>query len=167
MKYTYRTFSGVASTFEVETAGQIAERTKSAVDERDYASKASYQKFITAIHDLESRLIEELDGEVTDETMSRYEEAIDRPTVPVDVVSISALDAEPRRYRPVVRQVPGRKLPDPQIEGIPRLELLVVQSPASIPGSVRAHPPAPLRWTSTTGRHTSTRSPSPFVTRRS
>ncbi|MFA9516348.1 PASTA domain-containing protein [Halopenitus sp. H-Gu1] len=78
LKYTYRIFSGVASAFDTETAGEIAQRTKEAADDRAYASKSSYREFIEEIHDLEVQLVDELRGDVTEGTMSRYEEAVDR-----------------------------------------------------------------------------------------
>ncbi|MEF8827468.1 MAG: PASTA domain-containing protein [Haloarcula sp.] len=78
MKYTYRIFSGVASTYGTETGGEIAEKTKTGVDEREYASKQQYHTYIEEIHELEAELVDELSGQVTKETMSRYEAAVDR-----------------------------------------------------------------------------------------
>ncbi|MEF8855862.1 MAG: PASTA domain-containing protein [Haloplanus sp.] len=78
MKYTYRIFSGVASTYDTETAGQIAEKTKTAVDDRVYASKADYHEFIDDVHELATSLIGEVEDDVTEETMARYADALDR-----------------------------------------------------------------------------------------
>lgn len=77
LKYKYRTFTSIATNFDSATAGQIASETKGAIDDRVYTDRGDYLAFIEQVAKLEAQLVDELEGQVTDESHTRYRDAVE------------------------------------------------------------------------------------------
>lgn len=78
LKYKHETFTGVAERFDTDTGPEIVEIAEEAIAEEVFRDRESYFRFLREVAELEERLVDELEGQATEESLERYAQAIQR-----------------------------------------------------------------------------------------
>ena len=77
LKYKLRVFTLVANRFDTETAGQLTERARTEIDEELFRDSEAYFEFLEDAAEMEQVIGNELEGQVTERSLSRYRNAVD------------------------------------------------------------------------------------------
>jgi Zn-dependent oligopeptidase len=93
-----RSFLVVALEFENETASRIAEQTQSLIKENPSISPRDYRAFVEEQLQQETELLEELRRPVSDESLDRYESALDelQATIEAEEDIVEVVNAQDR-----------------------------------------------------------------------
>lgn len=78
LKFKNRTFRDVAERFDSDVAAEIVRLTREMIEQEAFRDREEYFEFLEEAASLEEELVGEIEGQVADESLRRYAEAVER-----------------------------------------------------------------------------------------